>query len=316
MFSFAARAVMLTVVCGCALIVPIQAQEKDATTGKTAKTKAEPLPAVEQPELVTADGVFLHASYYPSTKGKESVPVILIHDFKESRKDLAALALSLQQDGYAVLVPDLRGHGESTRLKDSKKKLRIKAMPAAAFLPMVSEDMEACKKFLLKENDAGKLNIDKLCLVGLGMGSVVAIDYARADWSWPQLAHTKQGQDVKAVVLISPEWSFRALSMMPALEQPETLKQIAIMILVGQRDRKAHGEATRLHTRLKRSHPKADAKKLEERTLVYAALPTSLQGTKMLDVPALQVANHIKLFLKWRIGAQKLPWKKRIPLPQ
>ncbi len=64
--------------------------------------------------LNTHDGVTLGATYYGSLLGKEAVPVIMLHQYKGSRADFKDLALALQAKGCAVLVPDLRGHGQST----------------------------------------------------------------------------------------------------------------------------------------------------------------------------------------------------------
>ena len=51
--------------------------------------------------------------------------MILLHGFKGSRKDFTqkdGLAAFLQEKlGCAVIVPDLRGHGDSTRIKVGKE---------------------------------------------------------------------------------------------------------------------------------------------------------------------------------------------------
>lgn len=77
------------------------------------------LPTPQAVSLKTRDGVLLAATYLPSPLEKEmqkdAVPVLLLHPFKGSRADFNDLALALQEAGCAVLVPDLRGHGQSTR---------------------------------------------------------------------------------------------------------------------------------------------------------------------------------------------------------
>src|SRR5262249_2240725 len=86
------------------------------------------IPPPQNVSFKTADGVNLSATFYPSPLEKdalkEAVPVILLHSFKGSRADFSDLALVLQDAGCAVLVPDLRGHGQSTRrtLPDGKDK--------------------------------------------------------------------------------------------------------------------------------------------------------------------------------------------------
>jgi len=296
-------------------MVAAQTQRKAGPAAKQATPEEEPLPPEEERELVTEDGVVLKATFYPGTKGKKSVPIIILHMYKGSRKDCAKLALFLQEQGHAVLVPDLRGHGDSTRVQGSSRRLKVKTMRSRAFGAMVTADMEACKKFLMAKNNVKELNIEKLCLVGAEMGAVVAMDWARLDWNWPPLVTGKQGQDVKAVVLISPQWKFRTLQMSPILAQPKVLRQLSTMILVGKEDRRSLDEAKRLHATLKRFHPSAEAKEPADRTLFYVPLPTSLQGTKMLDTPALQVPKRIELFIKLRLVDQDFPWKNRDASP-
>ena len=142
---------------------------------------------------------------------KDAVPVLLLHPFKGSRADFNDLALALQEAGCAVLVPDLRGHGQSTRrINADGKEVEIEQalMNHQDFEAMgyadtkTSGDVEACNKFLRAKNNLKELNIDKLVIIGAEMGAAVAIDWAQSDWSWPVLPGApKQGQDVKALDL-------------------------------------------------------------------------------------------------------------------
>ncbi|MDR1383950.1 MAG: alpha/beta fold hydrolase [Planctomycetaceae bacterium] len=88
-------------------------QTSDALEATIAK--AQPGEPIElYGDLFTAfDGVILSATYYPGTDGKESAPVVLLHDKGGNRRDFDALVAQLLSDGKAVLVPDLRGHGKS-----------------------------------------------------------------------------------------------------------------------------------------------------------------------------------------------------------
>jgi pimeloyl-ACP methyl ester carboxylesterase len=63
------------------------------------------------PELLrykARDGVLLSYREYPASGGKVAV---LVHGSAGSGVDMHPLALALQAKGYAVLVPDIRGHG-------------------------------------------------------------------------------------------------------------------------------------------------------------------------------------------------------------
>jgi predicted alpha/beta-fold hydrolase len=68
----------------------------------------------------TGDGQILSCRWYPSPKSKDDgkyvVPVIILHHWGGEGIQFDALATLLQQRGHAVIVPDLRGHGNSTTL--------------------------------------------------------------------------------------------------------------------------------------------------------------------------------------------------------
>jgi pimeloyl-ACP methyl ester carboxylesterase len=274
------------------------------------KNAASKTPPPEPVDMATLDGVALKATFYPGTKGNQTVPVVLLHMFKGSRKDYQKLALYLQSQGHAVLVPDLRGHGDSTKVQGMARPLEADSLPRAGFLGMAEGDMEACKKFLVERNNKGELNIEKLCLVGAEMGAVVAADYAQLDWSWPVLATGKQGQDVKALVLISPVWSFHGLQMKQAMADPNVRGGISVLIVVGKEKARDAAEANRLYSTFKRYHPDADAEKAADRSLFFMELDTSLQGTKILD-ENLRLDEMIAKFIQLRLVDQSFPWKER-----
>ncbi len=72
------------------------------------------MPPPAEQLLDTKDGLKNAATYLQSTKGKDAPAVILLHMFKGNRRDMLPLGEMLQKQGCAVIMPDLRGHGEST----------------------------------------------------------------------------------------------------------------------------------------------------------------------------------------------------------
>lgn len=283
---------------------------------------SEPLLAANSQDVTlrTKDGVKLAITYYPGTDGKETVPVVMLHDLKESRNVFQNLAETLQKPkgkgkSRAVITVDLRGHGESTvqvsgdgRTRD----LEASRLRPADFQDMVQQDLGAVRRFLVKKNDAGELNLNALCLIGAGMGANVAAYWSAADWAWPSLATLKQGQDVKALVLASPEWSFRGLPMARPLKQPGFRDKVSFLIVFGGESSKAKKDATNVHKNLARFHPEPPRDKIKElKDLFLVDLPTKLQGTTLLTSSEFNMAADVDAFINARITDRHFPWVSR-----
>jgi dienelactone hydrolase len=58
------------------------------------------------------------ATYYFGNADKDTAPVLVLHNKAGNRADFKPLAELLSQQGYAVLAPDLRGHGKSAKRYD------------------------------------------------------------------------------------------------------------------------------------------------------------------------------------------------------
>jgi pimeloyl-ACP methyl ester carboxylesterase len=345
-----ALAAIATVLVGQSPL-PVLAQNKEAK-GKDAPAKNETksdkktptIPPSEDLELSTGDKLQLTLTYYPGVdrdgiqegKGKRVIPIVLLHGWKQSRNEFKSLAAGLQKLGFAqktgfahkiscaVIVPDLRGHGDSTRWIGSARgdKLDAAKMPPAQFTRMVTEDMKAIKDFLWEKNNAGELNIDKLCIVGSEMGASVALDFAAFDadgygYGSAFYGPRKLGRFVKALVLISPRWTMSGLPIAPARNSPVVQSDIAMMFLVGKEDNKAFHEARRIHGIFKPWHPEPTDEdknvRLDKQTLFSFPLDTKLQGTKLLD--GFDVENLIADFVYRRLvksdEAREWTWKQR-----
>lgn len=278
----------------------------------------EELPEPKAVEFLTKDGVKIHGTYFASDRQRDAVPIILLHGFKGSRADLEGLALFLQQEHrHAVLTLDLRGHGESTRqtVGGDERELNPDRFRTDDFERMVLYDVEEAKKFFNAENNAGQVNIERLGVVGAEMGATIAAYWALQDWSAPRLA-IKQGQDVKALVLISPETRFKSLAISQPFNDPDLRSQVALHIIAGARNAKSVRAAEQLHGAVKRYHREPDAslpadKALAERTLFLdTGYETSLQGTKMLG-EKLGLEERIATFIDLRLVKPSYPWAER-----
>jgi pimeloyl-ACP methyl ester carboxylesterase len=285
----------------------------------------------EKPTVVamtTKDGVELTGTYYPSTAGKDATPVVLLADWKDSRSVYDQLAKRMQtpregreetpgdqHQSFAVLTVDLRGHGDSTKQRlpgAGTRELDAAKLDRADLAAMVQFDMNAVRSFLVDENDAGKLNINKLSIVGAGLGASVAVNWAALDWSFPPLAVGKQGQDVKGLVLISPEWSYKGLQLTQALRHPGVRSKIAFLIMYGGGERSNTADAKRIEKQLERYHPRPDSlPEGEPHSLTLLAPETKLQGTQFLTQAGPAAEEAIIKFLSVHVTGKDFDWTQR-----
>ena len=181
------------------------------------------LPPMEEHTLTTSDSVKLAVKYFPGTHEKETVPIIMLHgwDADTSSRDWQLFTASyLQRNyGFAVLVPDLRGHGSSMSVENSSEEIK-KDSWRGQDLAVLIEDIEACKRFLLSKNDAGELNIDLLSLIAEKETAIHSVLWTLRDWSYLPVAGKKQGQDVKAIVMLDPVRNFNGLNGNDAYRNP------------------------------------------------------------------------------------------------
>ncbi len=265
-------------------------------------------------DFITKDGVKLIVSYYPGNKEKDTIPVILLHDWKGDRRSLHSLAVFLQKNGCAVLVPDLRGHGESLNQLDKRGRdvklnipLRTAAPSKGLMTDIVAKDIEQCKRFLITQNDNGKLNIQKLCVVGVGpMGCALALAYTSMDWSWDP----SQGRDVKAVALVTPESNYGGL-IMKNLILPAMSDSLSVMILFGSDDSTAKKDAQQLYKIFEKNRGGEAKLSPAERSLFAIGIPTTLQGAKLLGNPDLPIEKRIAKFIELRVQTVEIFWKQR-----
>ncbi len=288
------------------------------------------LPDPQPLTLKTADLVSLHCTYYPGgiiegrdkkysrKSGKEVVPVILLHGWEGQRGDYDALASYLQKQGHAVVVPDLRGHGRSTKLKlpNGNEIVIDRDRMRSSDINSMVKDVEAVKKFLLQKNNAGELNIEMFCIVGAELGAIIGVNYAALDWSRPQLSFQKQGRDVKALVLLSPLQSFKGATLAKALLTPAVKQILSVMLVVAEGDLKSIKDTKAIHKRLEKYHkgPKRQDVAEKKDLFLITKKKTRLKGTDLVHPRAnLDVHVDVMTFIKLRLVNKKEDhaWKER-----
>ncbi|MEX2142380.1 MAG: alpha/beta fold hydrolase [Pirellulales bacterium] len=312
--------------CLVLLVQQSEAQRPDETSGRETKPGKVEKGAPKVEWLDTKDGVRLHVEYRPAMtskkaakdgKGSDIVPVLLLHMAKGSGRDWGPLADSLQRAGHFVIVPDLRGHGKSTQVKRGGRTARIDqaTMRKEDYERMVTLDLERIKKFIIEKNNNSELNLRKLCVVGAEMGAAVAINWAAMDWSWPPLATGPQGQDVNGLVLITPIWGYKGMSIVNATRQAGVQRAISTLVIVGAQDSGNLNDARRLHQTLakhREDYSSAPREEWQEKQSIFFQTPkTSLEGSKMLGERSLGVERAILDFIRMRLVNQEAAWALR-----
>lgn len=270
-------------------------------------------PALEpRPEtMTTKDGVAITAYYFPSDQGKDAIPVMIVHEWKGQAAPYLKLCKALSKAGFAAIVVEYRGHGNSKTYRDlagGEHDFNISTMGRHDADAIVRYDLEEAKQFLKAENNAGRLNLNALCMIGVEEGAILAGYWAARDWAIPSVGRMKQGQDVKALVYVSPEKNLHGLAMSTPAVEPNLLG-LPTMIAAGKTSPQG-GEAERMGSRLetvKKRFNRGTAAGFE------LLLPkTSLSGPALINDDATVIPSIIK-FLKAnvRVSNSENPWIDR-----
>jgi pimeloyl-ACP methyl ester carboxylesterase len=313
----------------CAAFATIQlVHEPVQVFGQAAKKPT--IPKV-QSIPIDANGLTIQCAYFPggfvqkteteivAKPGKEVVPIILLHGLEGRGADLSALAQALQKQGHAVMVPDLRGHGASNKIKlpsGVEKEVEPAKLGRNDFVSM-RDDVEGIKRFLYEQNNQGIVNIELLCLMGADLGGLVATNWIADDWSRRDLPAFKQGKSAKALVMISPIASIKGYNASTAWKHPVFQSNImSIMLIAGKRDTKSYNEAKQMFNRIERHHavPEDPAERVTKQSLFLIEPDTELRGTKLVDPRAgLPTIQSILQFVTLRLVNRKdeFPWAER-----
>jgi pimeloyl-ACP methyl ester carboxylesterase len=302
--SWATRLAAATLGCLLPLTLVASANAQPAAPAAAPSKPAAPVVvALDTGAAGDPAPIALQAIYYASNLEENAIPVVLLHMYKGSSADYGVLAAELQKVGHAVLVPDLRGHGASNKFQSGAPMDPVKAAQPVQLTNMFQYDAEACRIFLQSKKN---INIEKLCVVGAEMGAAVALNYAAWDWHWPDLGGKKQGQYVKALVLISPDMSFKSLSVKQAINVPVVRGGLSILMIVGT----TRGDgAKRLDKIFTQNHPVPAAP--QNKDYFFKKVNTTLKGTDMLG-KQLNIETYITQFIDLRLVDKKQP----VPLPQ
>jgi alpha-beta hydrolase superfamily lysophospholipase len=274
----------------------------------------------------TADQITLTGSLYASNKGKKAPTVLLLHDFEKAKggsskaDGIDFLAKALQEQGYAVLTFDFRGHGDSKSVGDKFWTFpHNRVLPGAnqvkppasiaqtafppRYYPHLIDDISAAKAYLDRENDNGNLNSKNLIVIGCGEGATLGIIWMLEEFKryratvtpnvkgplFPPVvtvANNPEGKDIVCGIWLNPKTSVGGYTVPVnrALLEVAEKQKVPMLFLYGKEDDAAASAAL---TFLKVSVPgfKRGGKNDKEYqyTGEYPVPRTKLSSTKLLQ---------------------------------
>ncbi len=214
----------------------------------------------------TSDGVEVAAWHYAAPEAAPVVAtVLLVHDLGGSHLTVEPLAKALQAAGCTVVVPDLRGHGESRLPRPSQGDADPTKSLRAPDLMMIATssggqirdqaglrgDIECLRPWLKRGMAEGEIPRAPLFVVGSGLGAVLGSAWTSADARWPDVASGPQGREVAGLVLISPPFVAKGIQFAPLLKSDEIGRGLPILMIAGRGDR----DAVKVFDTLKRQRP-------------------------------------------------------------
>ncbi|MGL6195618.1 MAG: alpha/beta hydrolase [Thermoguttaceae bacterium] len=286
--------------------------------------------------FVTKDGVGVVASFYPGTATKETPVALLLHGEKRSGQDLDPLMTELKNRGYAVLVPDFRGHGRSTKRLTVSKETQNAAnqpgmpfpagpgMPNAAapprpkiedylvdnfkrddFLNMMQYDLLPFQRYLAIQHNAEKLNLNKLVIVGSDMGGTAGAIMAKKDWG-------SKNKRTKALVIVSPNYDPVVKKVVDGIKFFR--EDLPVMFITGKLNEKKLDAATKLKADIfGKDYKKTDEEQTFDTKVPLFEYPTEKQGCELIADTRAGVTKVICDYLDYKLSKLKesdTKWKK------
>ena len=132
--------------------------------------------------------------------------------------------------------------------------------------------------------------------------------WTQRDWSFPTVGARKRGQDVKGLVLISPDKVLKGLSLEATLSNP-AIMAMPMMLISGESSKQA-ATAKRVHKKVEAVRKRAAAGR-EVQGLELNLVKTSLNGPSFINQPDV-IPNIVKFVTENVIVDEETnPWIER-----
>ncbi|MDR1964095.1 MAG: alpha/beta fold hydrolase [Planctomycetaceae bacterium] len=277
----------------CLVPLPVQSQDAEKSDDRPAVKEK---PKKESPKkglthdlegdlFLTQDKVRLSATYYYGNADKETVPVLLLHGDKGSRKDFAPLIDLLINNGYAVLAADLRGHGRSVKRYEYKPPkfdiqmvsknqnssgggrgqkpkyvpMQVLKEPASTkLIDYLAEEFQQedysrmvydvlfLRETLERVHAEGMVNLNRLVVVGVGRGAALAAWGTVQDWK-----DKDSDRFTKTLVMIAPTELDPRFDMPRAFSNNKWMRtNLAVLFAVPNNDVSGQGIAEKIRAAL------------------------------------------------------------------
>ena len=268
---------------------------------------------VFQETLTTNDQWPIKLTYYKHEGKRDTPAVILLHSSQGDRRVwTSGFAEQLWKEGFAVVAVDLRKHGESKRETTSGSSTDVGDMKPDDYARMVSQDLDAVKSFLMEENQKGNLNIRKTSIVAPEMSVPIALNFAALDWKKVPYddapvasMRTPRGQDIRALVIISPQASVPGMNTaVPLRELRDPNKNITFLFCVGAEDPQDRGETKKMHQLV------VGRSKTGPENVYLESYPYNLRGMALFG-KKLRIEEGIIAVLKKHVQSLPDEWQDR-----
>ncbi|EKD24025.1 MAG: hypothetical protein ACD_81C00126G0008 [uncultured bacterium] len=157
--------------------------------------------------LTTSDNIKLAGNYFPVSPSKQLSRngwVVFLHMMPATKESWTILASQLQQEGYAGLAIDLRGHGISdggpkgyTQFSDAEHQDSVR-------------DVDAAIDFLTGLG----ARPEQIIFIGASIGANLALQYVY------------QHRAFKKAILLSPGFNYHGIAVQPIVSQMPSDKQL------------------------------------------------------------------------------------------